>query len=97
MSTDMYKETMIKSISLIVEFLQARIDESPAFIHILELELSKIHIEPTKFVNNEAHTRCCIRSCIDADKAEHDEVLDRIQSHENKEKLCTCTTLDLCM
>ena len=40
MSSETYKETMIEGVKLIFEFIQARIDESPVFIHIVEQALS---------------------------------------------------------
>ena len=61
-----YQTTMIKCIKLTFEFLRERINECPAFIHILDQHFNEVICDPTDFIKNDDHS-CCIREFLDQD------------------------------
>ena len=97
MTMERFKEVQIECIYLIFKFLQERIQECPVFMHILDIPFNQIFLQPSKFVKNEAHDQCCMRVFLDKDLEEKTEYEEVFCTHADKEKLCSCTCLDLCL
>lgn len=57
-----FLKTMVESIRLIFEFLNAKINECPAYIHIIDLYINAVTIERKK-----VHEKCCPRLFLDQD------------------------------
>jgi hypothetical protein len=84
-------------IRLIFEFLQARIEESSAFIHIIGLEFNQIYLMPGKFEKNEVHNDCCLHVFLPEDEEDRQEFEEVFMTHSDYPKLCSCTCLESCL
>lgn len=96
MSDDKYKDTITTCLFLIFQFLADRINECPAFIYIIDENLNKVILDEKVFCKNEDHKTCCVREFLEGDTKQIEEFKEIYYNHAEKEKLCTCTTLDLC-
>ena len=96
MSAVTYRETMTDCIKLMFEFLASRINECPAFIYIIDENLNKVILDEKVFCKNDDHKTCCVREFLEQDTTQRDEFNQIYDNHDEKDKLCTCTTLDLC-
>jgi hypothetical protein len=97
MSEDKFKNTQVATIKLIFEFMRDRIQECPTFIYIIDEALNAIVMDPKKCKKNPDHKECCVRTYPDCDENKHAIYLINLDQQPDKEKLCTCTALDLCM
>lgn len=97
MSEALFKDSYSSCIVLIFQFFGERIRECPAFIHVLDQAFTKIYIDNKSFVKNEHHTQCCTRYFLDGDEEAKQEFEDVFMLHSEQPRLCSCSTLDLCM
>lgn len=96
MSEEKFAETQVIAVRMIFQFLMDRIEECPAFTHILDQCFTKIFIDAKKFAKNESH-HCCDKVFLKSDtdtKTFFEEIFLTQQGHE---KVCSCTCLDLTM
>jgi hypothetical protein len=81
----------------IFRFLTARITECPLFIHIIDRALNKIIIDPKKMLKDDQHVSCSARIFLPSDHEEETEFKEVFNSHAESAKLCSCSTLDVCL
>jgi hypothetical protein len=97
MSVEKFNQTRVVCIKLIFKFLRERIEECPTFIYIVDEALNDVKIDKDKFLKNDSHLVCCARTFVDSDVDKLEKFNKDLEAEEDKETLCTCTTLDICM
>jgi hypothetical protein len=59
MSNEQFKRTMIKGVQMSFNFFEERIEEVPAFTHIIDQVLTLATLDESRFLKNEDHKTCC--------------------------------------
>jgi len=75
----------------------ARITECPLFIHIIDRALNKIIIDPKKMLKDDQHVNCSARIFLPSDHEDEAEFKEVFNSHADRDKLCSCSPLDICL